>query len=213
MLKQDAQSLGLKYDLRLGHEFLEQEQFAIRVFPHQLFPVVRELNGKREALKMSYSLVPRWSDTQKPKFATYNARIETLCEKATWEEPAKKQHCIVPITSFFESCHDGTHAGNIVEFSSVKQDEVLSAAGLWEEWVCKKTGEKVLSFAIITTQPSPFIERTGHDRSPVFLPTDSAIEWIAQKNWNCSRAVSFLKEHNTHPALNVSIERALKSSK
>lgn len=215
MLKQDAQRLGLKYEIRIGdeHPDFRLEPWSVRVFPHQVFPVVRELHQEREILEMNYSLIPKWSDARKPKFATYNARIETLCDKATWKEPAKRNHCIVPLTSFFESCHDGTHAGNIVEFSSIKEGEVLSAAGIWDEWTCKTTGEKLLSFAIITTKPSPFIERTGHDRSPVFLATDSALEWIKEGNWNCNKAKSFLDEHAVHPALDVKIERALKSSK
>jgi putative SOS response-associated peptidase YedK len=43
----------------------------------------------------------------------------------------------------------------------------------------EKTGEVIDSFAIVTTEPDEFIKKTGHDRSPLFLPEAQWSHWLA----------------------------------
>ncbi len=208
MLKQDAKKLGLNFNARIQVDGIEF--FNIRVFPHNPFPVVLSENGENVIKMFNYSLVPYWSKERKPKFATYNARVESVCTKASWKEPIKNQRCLVAMTSFFESCREGTHAGNMVEFYSKNNNEILTAAGVWDEWKDPDSGEILRSFAIITTKPSAFIQNTGHDRSPLFLPPDAAQTWLGDDEWRCAKASTFLLENATEPALDVKIERPLK---
>lgn len=51
---------------------------------------------------MRYSLVPNWSKEAKVKFATHNARLESIDEKPTWKTVFSEQHCLVPLTDFIE---------------------------------------------------------------------------------------------------------------
>lgn len=57
----------------------------------------------------------------------------------------------------------------------------MVAAGIYDEWINKETGEIIPSFAIVTSDPPPFISEVGHDRCPVFLPKDMQLEWVSQE--------------------------------
>ncbi len=125
---------------------------------------------------MSYSLVPSWSKEPKLKFATHNARIETITDKPTWKTPFQRQHCIVPLTSFFEFVYEGPLAGHMIEFKE-SSHSLLFAAGLFDHWTAPtphqnnttQNQNSFFSFTIITTTPSKFILDHGHDRSPLFF--------------------------------------------
>ncbi len=170
-------------------DFIDPDQITFdledkNIFPHQKAIVI----CKNSIEEMNFSLIPEWSKERKPKFATYNARIESILEKPNWKNSFLKHHCIVPISTFREPVYEGTMAGNIVEFSS---DETLLAAGIYNNWVDKSTGEIVPSFAIITKSPYPFIQKVGHDRSPLFLDSKKAKEWL----FNASQSTDELKKY------------------
>ena len=160
---------------------------------------------------MNYSLVPHWSKVQRPKFATYNARIETIHEKPTWREPLKTKRCLIGISSFFESCYQGSHEGNIVEFRHPDQ-KIWAIAGLWSEWIDPASGEVLESFAIVTTQPSKYIRSIGHDRSPLFIEKKNISSWLNQEPMSPMAAQSVLYDiHSPLENSQILIERPLKS--
>jgi putative SOS response-associated peptidase YedK len=138
--------------------------------------------------------------------SSYNARLDRLgknhepqkiYQAPVWNVPFSRQHCIVPLTSFFESCTSGTHAGNIVRFTRNQPDYILLAAGIWDSWTDKTSGEVINSFAIITDDPTPFLLEVGHDRQPVFLNWQDADFWLNQQQ-SPVRWYEFLK-HNQNP--------------
>jgi len=159
---------------------------------------------------MNYSLIPKWSKVARPKFATYNARIETITEKPSWKTPLQSQHCIVPLDAFYESCYEGSHAGNIVKFKS-KNSNPLPVAGIWEEWVNQSTGEVIPSFAVITREPTKYIQKIGHDRSPLFLNQEAIQDWLSPVKRNAEDCKNFLLDNFEEPDLEVAIDRPLKS--
>lgn len=183
---------------------------GVRVLPHQPAPVIVHSPQRGVMVTaMNYSLVPSWSKDKKPKFATYNARIETLMEKPTWREPLLSQHCLVPLTGFFESVYTGPMAGHVIQFSDAS-DEVLFAAGLYDCWVDPETQQKHFSFAIITTEPDPFILEHGHDRSPIFLDRKAGLKWLTLRG-EPSQQIEFLMVTKRLVSFNVHTDRALKS--
>ena len=185
---------------------IEFELHDLNVFPHQNAYIYRNNN----LIEANFSLLPSWSKERKPKFATYNARIETVIEKPTWKESFEKHHCIIPISGFREPVYEGTMAGNVVQFS--KGDEILLAAGLYNEWLDKNTGEVVPSFTIVTKEPYPFIEKIGHDRSPLFLSEENAHKWLSMENENVLTQKEFLLNNfKPYSEFNVEKYRALKS--
>lgn len=183
--------------------------FKSRLLPYQPAPViVKNKTGQLQLVKMNFSLVPSWSKDAKLKFATHNARIETVTTKPTWRIPFAKQHCIIPIQSFYESVHEGPLAGHIIEFSQIKNEQ-LYAAGIFDCWINPNTQKSVFSFAILTTDPSPFILDNGHDRSPIFLNPRDALDWL-NIELTAEQFIEFLKTRKIEPKLTVKTDRPLK---
>lgn len=191
------------------------EQINIRVLPYQIAPVIAVNKNQNSILQlspMSFSLVPSWSKDPKVKFATHNARIETVLEKPTWKDPFLTKHCIVPLTGFFESAYEGPEAGNIIKFRSAESDDhLLFAAGIYDIWKDPNgdPSKKIFSFSILTTEPTKYIIEHGHDRSPLFLSFDDAKEWLHLQS-SPTGMIDFLLSKNQKPDLSVSIDRALK---
>ncbi|MDG0816264.1 SOS response-associated peptidase [Bdellovibrio svalbardensis] len=161
------------------------------IFPHTEAPVIVRKEEKSQVQLMNYSLIPSWSKERKPKFATYNARIEEVLAKPSWKDPFKTRHCLVPIKEFYESAYKGRFAGHKISIFNAHQ-ALLTAAGIYDEWYDQKTGEIVQSFAILTTEPTQEILDAGHDRSPIFLQETACKEWLDGK-MSGERWIEFLK--------------------
>lgn len=199
----------IKTNLKMLADFFgetEPESFpyAERIFPYSPAPVLTQ-NG---LVKMQYSLVPSWSKESKVKFATYNARIETVTEKPTWREPFKRHHCLIPMTGFIESIDEGEYKGHMVEFFG---SDLLVAAGIYDEWTDKKTGEVLESFAMLMTEPTDFIRAIGHDRQPIFLKEDAARKWLVLQD-KPEAMKEFLLASNSTPSLEARSDRKKKSA-
>lgn len=180
--------------------------WAERITPYTNAPVVTH-NGLH---LMNFSLIPSWSSEKKQKFATYNARIESVAEKPTWRKPFETKRCLIPMSSFIEPIYDHEYAGNMVAFSQPNH-EALFAAGIYDHWVDKKTGEVIDSFAILTSPALEFVKRIGHERSPIFLPQEAFKHWLAPETKNPQHLLSFLKEHRLNPPLMVEKDRPMKA--
>lgn len=204
-LKIQANELSIKYGIKIPENLNAIDE---RFLPYRNAPVI--VNDRvLKLVGMSFSLVPSWSKEPKVKFATHNARIETVIEKPTWKIPFERQHCIVPITSFFESVYEGPEAGHIIRFSK-NDDQLLFAAGIFDFWKsADDNSKKFFSFSILTTEPNQFILDHGHDRSPIFLDFDKAKKWTTLID-SPSKQVQFLLENNLKPDLKIEIDRPLK---
>lgn len=161
------------------------------IYPHTPAPVIVNTQSGPTAKLMNYSLIPSWSEVRKPKFATYNARIEEVMNKPSWREPFKSRHCLVPVKFFIESVYEGPYAGHNIAIAA-KDQHLLSAAGIWDSWVDRRTGEIVESVAILTGPPPEDILAAGHDRCPIFLAETHWEEWLSAGQIP-AEAVSFLK--------------------
>lgn len=198
-----------------------EHDYSSHVYPFAPAPVIINPNQSRlELVLMGYSLIHHWSDSSKPKFATYNARLDRphtengslqkIYEVPTWRTPFKAQRCLVPMTAFFESCHSGSHAGNIVQFSQ-KDQKLLFAAGIYDKWVNPVSKQIIHSYAIITDQPTEFILSVGHDRQPVFLAPENHSTWLNCKELPIDDAYNFLKLNQLAVEYQVADFRALKT--
>ncbi|MFN7095540.1 MAG: SOS response-associated peptidase, partial [Burkholderiales bacterium] len=206
-----------------ARELLEQDKLlrlnpqlavAQQIFPYNYAPVIKPQEAELHILtSMRFCLVPAWSKVEKPKFATYNARLdrinlanklEYIYEAPTWRNSFRDKRCIVPLSSFIEACSGeyGSHRGNIVRFHEVNY-QVLFAAGIYDKWTNPTSGEIINSFAITTDEPTDYIKQIGHDRMPVFLhPRDFKL-WFDTKHLVPHQAYEFLKTNQTRPSLSV----------
>jgi putative SOS response-associated peptidase YedK len=177
-----------------------------RINPFQTAHVVTRKNKSKLLTPMQFSLIPTWSKERKPKFATFNARIEDIETKPTWKGPFVQHHCVVPITNFIEPIYTGEFAGKMVSFDA---DELLVAAGIYSSWLDKQTGEVIDSFALIMQDAMPFVSKTGHSRSPIFLNKMASQNWIESEGEPALELKSWLTREKLIPELKVSIDRPM----
>lgn len=208
----------LVYGIDLPDDF---EGFDEKVVPYKMAPVVLQRGPKRVTEAMNFSLIPAWSKESKVKFSTHNARLEStdektkkttwIFEKPTWRTAFAKRHCLIPISSFVEPAYHGKMEGNMVAFHD-KNDELITAAAIWEAWTDQKTGEVIESFSIITDDPIPYVYKSiKHDRSPLFLKPAAFEEWLdtegskkEPKDW-----VKFLRKNTAELDLEASVDRPM----
>ena len=55
---------------------------------------------------------------------------------------------------------------------------LLAAAGLWDEWKDRQTGERLKSCTMIITAPNDFVAKV-HDRMPVLLTKEQFTPWLS----------------------------------
>ena len=184
------------------------EEFDLRVLPRGRAPIFYA-TGDREGWGLKeFSLVPGWSKDRHPKFATHNARIESVLEKPTWKKPFLQRHCVIPLTEFIEPIYQGVWAGAMVAFGHGK---VIFAAGIHDSWMNVQTGEVVESFAILTTRPSAQIQEIGHDRSPIFLSGAAAFEWVRLKDLPGAEQIRYLEDHEETLSFEVREDRRMRA--
>lgn len=100
---------------------------SYNVAPVANAPIVREREGAREVTIARWSLLPKWVDRPLDfKASMFNARAETLREKASFKRPFKSQRCLVPVRGYYEWKDKQPYF--------VHADEPLALAGLWDYW-------------------------------------------------------------------------------
>lgn len=182
-----------------------------RVFPFKRGAVLSPGAGRTLALTpMQFSLTPSWSKEPRSKFATYNARIESITSKATWKVPLQRHHCVVPMTAFFEACHEGEFAGQMIRVTAARQEEILFAAAIFDRWKIPTEDIFLESFAIVTTAAGAQIQAAGHDRQPVFLQPQAIKDWITITPIDMNRAVEFLESSANAQEFAITHDRFLK---
>lgn len=138
--------------------------------------VEREIDGvpSRELHPARFGLIPQWSkEIQAPLF---NARIETVLEKPSFQDSALRKRCVVPASGYFEWDQNK-------QPHYVFADELIFFAGIYSFWrdPAKESADPsrwVLSFSILTKPASESLSWV-HERSPVFLSEDGIEAWIA----------------------------------
>ena len=58
-----------------------------------------------------------------------------------------------------------------------KDNNFFALAGLWDEWEDKRSGDTIISSAIITTEPNEMMKPI-HDRMPIILSAEDWKLWL-----------------------------------
>lgn len=129
-----------------------------------------------------WGLIPHWvkskADADKLRAQTINARSETIYEKPSYRQAAKRaQRCIIPVTGFFEWHTDGKKK---YPFYLTTDQAITSIAGLWDEWPDPETGEVLTTFTLLTTDANPLLAAVHNEkkRMPCVLTPDAERTWL-----------------------------------
>jgi putative SOS response-associated peptidase YedK len=166
------------------------------VAPTDLLPVVRydAKAGERSLDLMRWGLVPFWAKDIKVGFANINAKAEGIESRPAFREAFQRRRCIVPVDNFYE--WKKTETGKQPYAVALADRGLMALAGLWEAWR-SSAGERVLSFAIITTPPNALCAEL-HDRMPAVLRRDDWPAWLGEEPADAAHLKTVLSPYPTH---------------
>jgi putative SOS response-associated peptidase YedK len=124
---------------------------------------------------MSWGLIPAWSKDGKMKFATFNAKAETVDTMASFRGAWRDgRRCLVVTDGFYE-----WRRRDKQPFAIARCKGALTVmAGLSEEWK-SPSGEVIRSCTVITTTANDLIEPL-HNRMPVILAKADWPAWLGE---------------------------------
>src|SRR3981081_1078288 len=153
-------------------------QPSYNVCPTDTVNVVTSFQDTRILQPMRWGLIPRW--WSKPlkdlmRLSTFNARVETVTTKPFFRAAFKRTRCIIPASGYYE--WQDTPDGKQPHYFTRTDGQVISFAGLWDEWKDRATGEMLKSCTMIITEPNAMVAQV-HDRMPVLLAPDQFTPWL-----------------------------------
>src|ERR1700760_2717575 len=155
--------------------------------PHNLRPrynvcptdPVDVVTAERQLVTMRWGLIPRWwsKTIKEAKMATFNARAETVETKPFFRDAFQHSRCLIPMSGYYE--WQATPSGKQPwYFTAADGSPLLTAAGLWDEWKDRETGERLKSCTMIVGEPNEFAAGI-HDRMPAFLTEGQFAPWLS----------------------------------
>jgi putative SOS response-associated peptidase YedK len=172
----------------------------------------------RAARLAHWGMIPGWAAEPKAMGATFNAKCETVREKATFREAwARQRRCLVVVDGYYE-----WRKTDKAPFTVARGDgDLMVLAGLWDRWG-KHEGEFVYSCTVITVPAGPGMD-TLHERAPLILNESDWGLWLGEtagdpatlmqpvsddglERWQVDKAVGNVR--NNGPAL---AERAIEA--
>ncbi len=170
------EQLHALYKLSVGGSNLQPRY---NIAPTTTIDVVMDRGGKRELMPMRWGLIPSWWKKKANEIpATFNARAETVATKPMFRSSFRKKRCLIPVSGYYEwmKMPDGKQPF----YFTAANSEVLTIAGLWDEWSDIESGRPIKSCTMIVTDANEFARKV-HDRMPVFLAPDEFQSWLNGK--------------------------------
>jgi len=176
-------------------EWPEEVVSSFNVAPTMSVAAFRQTTGEA----MRWGLIPAWSKEFDSKYATFNARVETISDKSTFRSAwKKKQRCLIPMAGYYE--WKGLKGAKQPFYISGK-DNGLVVAGLYEAW-----GESELLSCTIITRPADEDLGHIHGRMPVILDPKNGKSWL---DGNLSSPAEFLINITKPPLISYPVSNAV----
>lgn len=134
-----------------------------------------DLSAAKMGHAMRWGMVPSWSNEFNSRYATFNARLETVAEKPTFRSAwRKQQRCLIPMAGYYE-WQNGADGKQPFYISDMNVWGIV-AAGLYEKWGDPQQSQ--LSCTIITREADLNLSSI-HARMPIMLTPQTAQEWLS----------------------------------
>lgn len=183
-----------------------------RIFPRSMASMVcTDSDGQKVIRPARYLLRPHNKDESFDfKFTgCYNARRDGLQSVPWWKDALGRRHGLMLVRRFYEyvgrenylrgtgqSPETVSSEANLEVRFTPLADEWLLVPTLWDEWK-SKSGQVMFSAAIITDNPLPEVQVTGHDRTPIFLTASAAEQWLQLKDSSTTAVDNVLNQKHT----------------
>src|SRR5262249_27290302 len=155
----------------------------------QVLALRASTEGKREFATLRWGLVPFWADDVKIGNKLLNARGETIFEKPSFRDAARKRRCLIAADGFYEW---KTENGKKQPYFIHKPGrEPFAFAGLWERW--HRDDGNVLETCSIVTTESNELTKPLHDRMPVILEKRDFARWLDPANTDAKNLMPLIR--------------------
>jgi len=150
----------------------------------------------QDIVLLRWGLIPSWTKTIDEaniiRYKTFNARSESILQKPSFSQSFSKKRCIIPVKGFFEWQHVGKEKRPWYIYHA--ENEILSLAGLYNEWTSNSTGETFNTFTIITTEANDLMTEIHNSakRMPVIFDRSAEVSWL-NTSISTDDALSLLK--------------------
>lgn len=163
------------------------------VYPNYDLPLLFKSEQRLEWRKVHFGMIPSWADDNSIALKTYNARNETLLQKASFINAVSKcKFGVIPVSEFYESMY----IDNKPQRWGVrrKDGKAFYIAALYD--ICRKGEQIIRSSTMITMNAidhpmmKEFHKPGDVKRSVVVIPESRLDEWL---NWKSSNIQSFVQ--------------------
>jgi putative SOS response-associated peptidase YedK len=178
-----AKRYGLKTDIiEMAKEIIEEQKYKINAFTHPACPIVTQSESMEVA---RWGLIPHWTRTaeeaQKIRKMTLNARAETVFTQPSFRSPILSKRCLFPATGYFEFHHQGKSV--TPHYIFLKDEEIFSIGGMYEQWRHPQTNETIQTFSILTVPANELcakIHNGGKNpfRMPLIISQENEKRWL-----------------------------------
>lgn len=167
-------------------DFVENPNFPPRanIAPTQPVPIVR-LERTSDGITQRHFRLVRWGFL--PAFVkdprdyplVFNARSETLADKASFRNAMRRRRCLFIADAFYEWQQGPRRKGVPARPFLIRRRDgkPMALAGLWEGWM-GPNGEELDTGCIITTHANGLLSAI-HERMPVVLEPRDFDAWLA----------------------------------
>ena len=170
---------------RYGATLIDPDKYRPSYYYHAFaFPDLPVLcSGDPGKLKMlKWGLIPSWTrsldDAKEIRLKTLNARSESVNKKPSFSSSFRSKRCIVPVKGFYEWQHSGKE--KIPWYIYRSDNEIMSLAGIYDEWEETNTGQVISTFSILTTDATDLMAEIHNSakRMPLVLDKNLEQQWI-----------------------------------
>lgn len=165
---------------RSAYGYAETPKFPPRhnIAPTQPVPIVTADHGARHFRLVRWGFWPSWVEDPNDFPLIFNARAESLAEKAAFRGALRHRRCIFLADGFYEWRRTGTgKTAARTPFLIRRADGApMALAGLWETW-SSADGSEVDTAAIITCGANGMLSAI-HERMPAILSPESVGAWL-----------------------------------
>jgi len=184
---------------RYGATFLDPDKYRPSYYYHAFgLPELPAIcSGRSDKIQLiKWGLIPSWvKSTEKAneiRYKTFNARSESIDSKPSFSGSFRSRRCLILVKGFFEWQHVGTK--KIPWYIYRADNDIISLAGLWDEWVESRKGELINTFSIVTTEANDLMAmiHNSKKRMPVILNKTEEYQWL-NLSIDSSEALKILK--------------------
>jgi putative SOS response-associated peptidase YedK len=205
------EQLEKRFQATLDNHLPYRKQQRVSAFSLPECPVICADNPSEIRL-YKWGLIPMWSRDEdyarEIRTKTFNAKAETITEKASFRHLIRTRKCLVLTNGFYEWQARGRE--KFPYYIKLQESEIFALAGLHDSWTNKSTGEILNTFTIITTQANPMMEKIHNTkkRMPAILSEEDEREWC-NPQLPLEKTLSFLHPFNEKKMLAEEVDKAL----